>query len=183
MFRMLKSLVLKMLSGPTIRPMIKAVKQQNKRLLVGVEIGVEEGYNAKSILNELHIAKLFLVDPYQPYQTTYGNFSDRNYDMFNRVMHDLAKYGAKVAFVRKTSEEAIHDIPNGLDFVYIDGNHDYEYVKKDIELYYPKVKLGGIIGGHDFRVTLQGVCRAVLEFASKNHIQLHGENVDWWIIK
>ena len=47
------------------------------------------------------------------------------------------------------SEDAVDDIPEKLDFVYIDGNHAYEYVKKDIGLYYPKLKKGGVIGGHD----------------------------------
>ena len=36
------------------------------------------------------------------------------------------------------------------DFVYIDADHSYESVKKDIELYLPKLKKGGIIGGHDY---------------------------------
>ena len=38
---------------------------------------------------------------------------------------------------------------NSLDFVFIDACHDYEAVKKDIEAWYPKVKGGGIISGHD----------------------------------
>lgn len=38
-----------------------------------------------------------------------------------------------------------------LDFVYIDGAHDYDSVKRDIELYLPKVKKGGYIGGHDYK--------------------------------
>ena len=37
-----------------------------------------------------------------------------------------------------------------IDFIYIDGRHDYESVKRDLELYLPKLKNGGIIGGHDY---------------------------------
>ena len=35
------------------------------------------------------------------------------------------------------------------DAVFIDGNHSYEYVKKDLENYWPKVKSGGIVALHD----------------------------------
>lgn len=51
-----------------------------------------------------------------------------------------------------------------LDFVFIDANHTYEYVKKDIEAWLPKIKKGGIIGGHDFNIFYwPGVVQAVTE--------------------
>lgn len=106
-------------------------------------------------------------------------FHDNNYETTKQRMK---KYGSKVTLIRKTSEDAVNDIPNNVDFVYIDANHLYEYVKKDIELYYPKVKSGGIIGGHDFRADT-GVAKAVLEFIEKNKLELKGDAVDWWIIK
>ena len=39
---------------------------------------------------------------------------------------------------------------NSYDFIYIDADHKYESVIKDVELYLPKLKKGGIIGGHDY---------------------------------
>ena len=36
-----------------------------------------------------------------------------------------------------------------LDFIFIDGDHTYEGVKKDYEMYYTLMKKGGIIGFHD----------------------------------
>jgi predicted O-methyltransferase YrrM len=48
-----------------------------------------------------------------------------------------------------------------LDFVFIDGNHRYDYVKKDIEAWLPKIKKGGIISGHDYQAA--GVSTAVGE--------------------
>lgn len=47
------------------------------------------------------------------------------------------------------------------DFIYIDGAHDYESVKKDIKLYTPKTKQ--LIGGHDYQKEWPGVVRAVNE--------------------
>lgn len=44
----------------------------------------------------------------------------------------------------------VHENIDGLyDAVFIDGNHSYEYVKKDLENYWPKVKVGGIVALHD----------------------------------
>jgi hypothetical protein len=149
---------------------------QNKKL-IGAEIGVEYGLNVKTILKLLSIEKLYLIDPYIDYDNTSG---DRRYEDAKRY---LAKYGSKIEFIRKTSEEAINEIPNNLDFVYIDGSHEYEVVRRDIELYYSKVKNDGILGGHDFWANQIGVCRAVLEFVDNNNLKLYGNFTDWWIIK
>jgi hypothetical protein len=56
-------------------------------------------------------------------------------------------------------------------------------VKKDIELFYNKLKKGGILGGHDFWANQIDVCKAVLEFAENNNLRLNGKLTDWWIIK
>jgi hypothetical protein len=58
-------------------------------------------------------------------------------------------FGERVIFVRKFSEEAVNFVPDEIDFLYIDGNHRYKYVSKELELYYPKVKKGGVIIGDD----------------------------------
>jgi hypothetical protein len=74
--------------------------------------------------------------------------------------------------------------------VYIDGNHDYLFVKKDIELYYPLVKVGGVMGGHDYSplsISHLGVIRAVSEFADKHNFKMGIDFFvafsDWWIIR
>ena len=53
--------------------------------------------------------------------------------------------------LRKTSMQALNDIDdNSLDFVYIDGNHDFLNVTQDIHYWLKKVKPGGILAGHDY---------------------------------
>ena len=56
---------------------------------------------------------------------------------------------------------------NSIDFIYIDADHTYESVKKDIESYLPKLKDGGVIGGHDYQDEWQGVINAVNETIGK----------------
>jgi len=154
------------------------LKNYQKKDLICVEIGVDYGLNSKTMLKLLPIKKLYLVDPYDK---TMDSVSGD--DRFKSAQKYLKKFNKKIEFIRKTSEEAIWDIPDDVDFVYLDGSHEYEYVKKDIELYYQKVKKGGIIGGHDFWGSQTGVCKAVVEFVNKNNIKLHGELTDWWITK
>jgi len=149
-----------------IRPMISYIKNNyNHQNLIGIEIGVLHGDNAYSIMTNLYMRKLYLIDP------------------FKSTAQQLNVFKDKVIFIVKKSEDAGDDVPNSIDFVYIDGDHSYDGVKKDIDLYYPKVKSGGIIGGHDFRADESGVAKAVLEFVDKNNLKLQGFKMDWWITK
>ncbi len=60
------------------------------------------------------------------------------------------------------------------DFVYIDADHSYEAVKADIEAWWPKVRMGGVLAGHDYTKPHQvnqahfGVIQAVDEFIAEN---------------
>jgi len=154
------------------------MKNYQKKDLICAEIGVDYGLNAKTLLKLLPIKKLYLIDPYQ--QELDSVLGEERYKNAKKI---LRKYKDKTEFIRKSSSEAIKDIPKNIDFIYLDGSHEYEQVKKDIELYYPKVKKGGIIGGHDFWASTRGVCKAVIEFAEENNLDLYGEITDWWIIK
>lgn len=157
------------------RPMIQFLHQHyGKRLLVGAEIGVAEGRNTKRILDSLNIRKLFLVDPY----VALDHVND-----FPVASKRLKKY-AQVVFVKESSDDAVVMIPDGLDFVYIDGDHSYGQVKRDIEAYYGKVKVEGVLGGHDFDINhLDDVVKAVKEFTAKNGFRLYRASADWWVIK
>lgn len=160
---------------PTTRFILNKYRMEN---MVVVEIGVDYGINARNMLKMLPIKKIYLIDPYdQILDNVPGDVR------LKKAQKYLSKYKSKIVFIRKQSCEGFKDIPDDLDFVYLDGSHRYEDVKRDIELYYPKVRKGGIIGGHDFWVSQIGVCKAVLEFVKNNNLKLYGELTDWWIIK
>jgi len=156
------------------RPMTAFIKENvEKSDLIGVEIGTCRGINAKNILTNLPIKHLYLIDSYKEMWSKYEDEAKKR----------LSGYNGMITVIKKISMDAVTDIPCDVDFVYIDGNHDYEFVKQDIECYYPKVRTGGIIGGHDFTIRYHGVARAVIEFAVKYKKELHGIGQDWWIIK
>ena len=164
-----------------MRAMIRTIAKENKKDLVGCEIGVSRGENSKRLLKTLSIKKLYLVDPWIEYEEDNVKVSYENCEKIARKR--LKPWSDKVVIIKGYSIGVAKHIPNNLDFVYIDGNHQYEYVKQDIELYYPKVKKGGIIGGDDFCGNQIGVIRAVLEFVDKNNLKLHSRINDWWIVK
>lgn len=166
------------------RPMITFLAKQNKVNLIGVEIGVNRGHNAEIMLKMLNIKKLYLVDPYETYVQD-ERLVQSSYHYAKEAMSRLIDFTAagRVEFIRKKSVEAANYIYSGLDFVYIDGNHTYEDVSQEIKLYYPKIKKGGIIGGHDYDGGHLGVCRAVNEFIKREKLALQGGDRDWWTIK
>lgn len=135
------------LEGFAQRPMIRYIKENNyeNKELVGVEIGVYHGDNSLSILMSLPIKKLYLIDPYLNYPEYTDEYGDEPSlePVFDMVKRRLSIFKDKVVFIRKLSSEAVNDIPDNVDFVYIDGNHKYGYVKQDMEMYYEKVKSGG----------------------------------------
>ena len=50
-----------------------------------------------------------------------------------------------------TTTQAAHHIENAsVDYIYVDARHDYCGVTQDLETYWPKLRGGGILAGHDF---------------------------------
>ena len=137
--------------------------------------------NAISLLEELPIKKLYLVDPYVVYKE-WSSASSRTMNergcekMMNDALDVIKDYTDKFEFIRKFSHEATRDIPNDLDFVYIDGNHDPMYVINDIKKYKRKLKKGGVIGGHDYhRIKVRNAVHSILP-------HVYWDVGDWWYI-
>jgi predicted O-methyltransferase YrrM len=66
--------------------------------------------------------------------------------------------------IKGHSQEVVSNYEDeSLDFCFIDGSHEYEDVKKDIQAYLKKVKKGGILAGHDYDSIWAGVIKAVDE--------------------
>lgn len=68
---------------------------------------------------------------------------------------------------------------NSVDTIFIDAGHSYEAVLADLKAWYPKMKNGSTMAGHDYN-SWEGVKKAVLEFFGKEPDKV--EN-DCWFIK
>lgn len=117
---------------------------------IGVEIGVERGVFSEILVKANSNLKLFSIDPWKAYREYREHTTQEKIDKFyEEAMHRLAPYSAQI--IREFSEEALDRFSNNsLDFVYIDGNHDQAHVLFDITQWAKKVRLGGIIAGHDY---------------------------------
>lgn len=162
---------------------------KGKKNLVGAEIGVDAGYNASRMLSHLDIKKLYLVDPYLPY--VYNDWNVANPSKQLQVaLNALKSFKDQIVWINTSSLEATKYIEdNSLDFVYIDGNHQYEFVKADIKAWLPKVKKGGILGGHDYTHPETPAVKTVVDeiFLNKGgynfFVDLSPGQYDWWIVK
>ena len=148
---------------------------------VGAEVGVYRGDFSITLLKKKNVNKMYLVDPYR-----YENVPQMEQDALNkakeRAVSRTRGMQHKVTWLLMPSHEAASKIPEKLDFCYIDGDHSYEGVKKDLADYYPLVKPGGYFGGHDFHYDWPGVIKAVSEFAVNNGLALKVESPDWWFV-
>jgi len=122
----------------------------------GLELGVLKGEFSKSLLSNSSLSVLYSVDPWKEFgKDEYVDSNalshekhEKNYQITKEV---LAPFGDRSKILRMTSEEALVEIPqSSLDFVYIDANHEYEHVKYDLVNWAEKVRVGGIIAGHDY---------------------------------
>lgn len=124
---------------------------------VGAEIGVERGYYSESLFKAIPDLKLFLIDAWKAYRGYRDHVRQEKLDGFFAETQERLK-GRNGVYIRKYSADALKDIPNGsLDFVYIDANHEFAYFAFDIVNWTKKVRIGGIVAGHDYRRTKEGI--------------------------
>lgn len=166
---------------------------KNKPHRIGAEIGVWKGYTTQYLLKHLRsIGQYYAIDPWtlnNDYKNSMNSESMKKQaenieKVFNTYKRNVREFKERVITIRKTSEEASFLIEDeSLDFVFIDGIHTYEYVSKDIKLWLPKLKDGGLLSGHDYERedgNSTGVKKAVDEIFPKIEI---GSNNVWWVWK
>lgn len=156
-------------------------------LKVGVEVGIAFGGHAEAILTRTtSVSKLYGVDSYR-YRPDYDdpmNLPQSDFDrLYERMIRRLSGFGPRFTPIRKDSQQAVAEVPSGIDFVYIDADHSYNGVFNDLCRWTSKVRQGGVVGGHDYgHDYFPGVKQAVDEFFRRFgwEIHLEGEGV-WWV--
>ncbi|MDE0421712.1 MAG: class I SAM-dependent methyltransferase [Gammaproteobacteria bacterium] len=128
------------------------------RRAICAEIGVWKGEFSARILRRTRPKQLHLIDPWKfeaeyP-ERYYGGGGAANQDDMNRVFDDLRSRLAKkrnVVIHRGMSRDVLPTFGDAhFDWIYIDGNHTYEFVLEDLQLCLRKTKPNGIIAGDDY---------------------------------
>lgn len=116
----------------------------------GAEIGVNKGWYSRYLCS-IPGLKLYCIDPWLSYPDYVENHHDQNGMDGAYLIAKRRMKGYNCELIRKTSLEAVKDVAdNSLDFVFIDGNHSFEFVVDDISAWSKKVRPGGIVAGHDY---------------------------------
>jgi predicted O-methyltransferase YrrM len=119
---------------------------------VGAEIGVSLGKYSKCLSVHNPEATIYSIDPWVPYPGYAESLSVSTEEMeeiFQEAKKRLENTGCII--IRRFSMNAVREFEDGeLDFVYIDGNHQFQHVTNDIAEWSKKVRRGGIVSGHDF---------------------------------
>lgn len=112
-------------------------------------------------------AKLYAIDPHigsHEHKELFGKV-----DTYQEFLKNTSrnKECCEIIAIRDKSINAIESVPEEIDFLWIDGSHDYDDVKSDFELYFPKLRVGSYVAMHDYK--WQGVKRFTWELLRSNH--------------
>lgn len=128
---------------------------------VGIEIGVKTGRYSQAILerSQLH---LYLLDAWRHFETGYtdrhNTSTSTHLSFMTKTIERLKEFEGRFTVIRDTSENGARLFNDEyFDFAYIDANHSYESCLHDLNLWFPKVKKGGVIAGHDYMSRIPNV--------------------------
>jgi hypothetical protein len=160
-----------------------------------VEIGAKEGRTTGHILKTIPDSRVIAIDPWitqepngDPTRETYKDWDFSAIEA--EFWANVGENKERCEMLRMTSAEAADDFQNEAhfgsnkmggyqqaDLIFIDALHDYESVKQDIELWWRRVRIGGMLALHDFNHQWPGVERAVAEAFNLMHVGVASDSV------
>jgi len=176
-----------MIDGP-ILPISPGVKKEFQAVLDilptvsrVVEIGSHLGIGSTQLLAKSpNVEAVLCIDPYK-----YPSEQEIDFYRFKSFMRNTQAYNSKVSIIMATADNVAKFFPSHwFDLVFVDGEHDYFSVSRDINAWWPKIKMGGLMCGDDMEMDSydpefinqdyvngchHGVVKAVTEFAPNNY--------------
>jgi predicted O-methyltransferase YrrM len=157
---------------------VKALPNDSHIVEVGAWKGRSSAYLAVEAINSGKNIKVDIVDNWtggSDAAEAYAKDKDMirfNHNIFEFFKQNLSPVIDKITPIQMLSHEAANLYEDkSLDFVFIDANHTYDFVKRDINAWLPKMKPGSFFAGHDYNPTSwPGVIKAVHEFFPKEKV-------------
>ena len=150
---------------------------------VGAEIGVESGKYSKVLCKTIPDLELFCIDSWVSYENYREHVSQEKQDKFySDAEARLKPYNCTL--IKGYSMDVVSDFEDeSLDFVYIDGNHEFRQATDDIDEWSRKVRKGGIVAGHDF-VRMRGVKGEYIHTKDVVQAWAYAKKINpWFVIK
>lgn len=166
---------------------IDKLKELNMNNMTGIEIGCYSGQSAEFFINSGLFNTFYCIDSW----TNGWDKNDRTFksaQAAEKVFDNRFKDNEKIIKIKNYSWNVANKFQDeSIDFIYIDGNHTYEGFKKDLKLYYPKIKTGCIFSGHDYK-SFWGVYKVLNEFLKTDFFKNKSSfttfsDSSWMIIK
>jgi hypothetical protein len=142
------------------------------------EVGIGYGFHSKQILDNTNVKTLHLIDPMQYYPNDafatdvlkYGGFEL----LVKNIKMHLSSHINRYVWHRQPSITITNDLiaDESLDLVFVDADHSYDAVSKDLPFWWKKIRVGGWLLGDDYNSCHPGTQRAVNDFAKNMNLEL-----------
>lgn len=150
---------------------------------LGVEIGVQEGKHAKDILNNWNGKHLYLIDLWAKNVNIHQKENVDDYIHERNLIKTVKmsnQFKKRTTIIKSDSVKAASLFKDrSLDWIYIDAGHTFEEVWNDLHAWLPKVKINGVVSGHDY---LLPDVRSVVDSYFYD-VKLMSDNNTWWWMK
>jgi predicted O-methyltransferase YrrM len=145
------------------------------------EVGCKAGKTISRILERLPEARVIAIDPWAPLPNAAEDYSDHDFAAIEAEFEKrCAPWRDRVSHFSGTSLEAAHAYRDQrFDLIFIDAGHDYENCFADINAWWPLLKPGGYLCGHDYNHRFPGVMRAVADAFRLTHVAVAPDHV-WY---
>ena len=146
-----------------------------------LEIGAHMGESTMLFASTGMFETIYVIEPFDGMEA-FNTTEEMGWDKVKEEFDINTRYFDNIKVYPTYSYKVPHKFEDAsLDFIYMDAEHDYDSISRDLDLYLPKLKPNGIIAGHDYNEAYwPGVVKAVDErFGDKVH-----EFMDTsWIVK
>jgi SAM-dependent methyltransferase len=164
-----------------------------------VEVGCKEGRTTGHILKTVPDSRVIAIDPWCAMPDQKGVKGGETYEEWDfakieaTFWENVGENKDRCTMLRMTSEEAAAQWtpewieanflpPAAVDAIFIDAAHDYESVKKDVRLWWPMIREGGILIGHDANHKWPGVERAIADSFDLMRVGFAPDSI-WFVLK
>lgn len=166
-----------------------------------VEVGCKEGRLTGAVLKNVPRSRVIAIDPWKAMPDHAGRIGGETYEEWDfdkieaQFWDNVAGHNGRLEMRRQTSlEVAAHfnalrldgkmpkEDRRGFDVVFIDAAHDQENVEADIRAWWPLVRTGGFLMGHDYQHKFPGTMRAVAKYFPLMRVGVMPDSI-WMVMK